>query len=172
MALQSHRFIHKCCMAKVSRQHQTVVQCFWNTAWLKALHCFLTGFADYFYSLCSHGALEGHIKHQQTVHFFFSPNRRKKLLTFILSTDDQSVCQWARIMHNQIQSCRGNKVNPLYDPASIWVPVLVIGLLCVLHRELIQPGLLLHINTDFKQSLETHVGSGFTTFFLQSSRGS
>lgn len=34
---------------------------------------------------------------------------------------DQSVCQWVGIMHNQGRSCGGNRVNPLHDPATIWV---------------------------------------------------
>lgn len=38
---------------------------------------------------------------------------------------DQSVCQWAGIMHNQGRSWGTNRVNPLHDPAAIWVPVLV-----------------------------------------------
>lgn len=38
---------------------------------------------------------------------------------------DQSVCQSAGIMHNQGRSWGANRVNPLHDPAAIWVPVLV-----------------------------------------------
>lgn len=75
--------------------------------------------------------------------------KEKNLLTFILFTDDQSVCQWARIIHNQIQIWGENKVNPLCDPATICA--LVIGLFCRLHHELIQPEvLMIHINTEFQ----------------------
>lgn len=82
---------------------------------------------------------------------FFPPRKKKKkLLTFVLSTDDQSVCQRARIIHNQIQSWRGNKVNPLHDPATICVSVLVIGLLYASHYELLRPGIsLTRMNATF-----------------------
>ena len=131
---------------------QCLAQEHFNKAWrlacrsllLSHLPCWLC-----FYSFGSQEALDGHNQTECDVLFF--PKKGKKLLTTILSTDDQSVCQWARIIHNQIQSWRGNKVNPLYDSATICVSVLVIGLLCALHHELIQPGvLMIHINTEFR----------------------
>lgn len=134
------------------------------------LHCFINWLC--FYSFCSHEALEGHIQHLACCSFFQTyfcfRKKKRNCWHFFLSTDEQSVCQWARIIHNQIQSWRGNKVNPLHDPATICVSVLVIGLLCALHHKLFQPGLpLIYINTEFKQSLWTHVGSGFPDFFGQ-----
>lgn len=102
------------------------------------------------------------------ISYFFLPKGKKKLLTMVLSTDDQSVCQWARIIRSQIQSWSGNKVNPLYDPATICVPVLIIGLFCPLHHELIQPGVfMIHINTEF-QTKPFFFSSSFF-FYSQSS---
>ena len=114
-----------------------------------------------FYRFGSQEALEGHVQTELVVLLFLPEREKRKLLTLVLSADDQSVCQWARIMHNQIQSWGGNKVNPLYDPATICVPVPVIGLFCALHHGLIQPGvLMIHIKFQTKPA-----GS---MYFLQS----
>lgn len=80
---------------------------------------------------------------------FCLQRKENKLLTLALSAVDHSACQWARIVQNQIQIWSGNKVNPLYDPATICESVLIIGLFCVLHYELIQPrALMIHANTE------------------------
>lgn len=82
--------------------------------------------------------------------FFF----HVELLTGVLSTDDQSVCHWARIIHNQIQSWGGKQgQSSENDPVTICESVLLIGR-SALHTKLIQHGVAA-IDTDngFIQSL-------------------
>lgn len=92
-------------------------------------------------------ALEGHI---QTFWFFYLPKRAKKE-----TADPGFIHIWpVSLSANQDYkqsnpSWAGNKVNPLYDPATICVPALVIGLLYALHHDLIQHGdLMVYINID------------------------
>lgn len=71
-----------------------------NPPLLYQLACWLC-----FYSFGSKQTHEGHIRTEAVVLFIFpSKNSKETADKFVLSTDDQSVCQWARIIQNQIQS--------------------------------------------------------------------